>query len=153
MSHTEHKNGEHGPGVDQEINTRGVVWTIVGVALTTAVSMVLMVWLMNSFLASKEAANPAPSPLAEAREVWTPPGPALQNYPPTVDIEAFEAHEEALATSFGWVDEEARIVRIPVADALEVLRDRGFPEGGDVEALSAEIFGEAEPAPDDGGEE
>lgn len=151
MSHTEQKHGNHGPGVDQEINTRGVVWTITGVALTTAVSMVLMLWLMNSLVDGRLAENPPPSPLAEANKPWDPPGPALQNYPPTTDIEVFRAHEEALATTFGWVDEEAQVVRIPVADALQILRDRGFPEGENVEALSAEIFGDAAPSADDGG--
>lgn len=151
MSHTELNDGEHGPRVDHEINTRAVVWSIVGVALTTAVSMVLMVWMMNAMLDTEAADDPPPSPLVQANVPWEPPGPALQEYPPVTDIETFRAHQEAWATSYGWVDEEAEVVRIPVEEALRVLEERGFPEGGDVEALSAELFGAVAPAVDGGG--
>ncbi len=151
MSHIEHKDGEHGPGVDHEINTKAVAWTIITVLLITAGSMVLMVWLMSTMVDAEAADDPAPSPLAEARAPWAPPGPSLQEYPPTTDLETLRAYEKALATSYGWVDEEREIVRIPVKEALDVLRGRGFPEGADIEALSDEIFGGAAPATDDGG--
>jgi hypothetical protein len=43
---------------------------------------------------------------------------------PQTDLERMRATEEAILNSYGWVDREAGIVRIPIDRAMEVLAAR-----------------------------
>ena len=141
MSHTDSKHSEHAPAVDRELNTRAIVQSVVGLAVVVVVSMFLMRWMMGSMERARQAGDPPPSPLAEANAPWDPPGPNLQEYPPTVDIDQLRGRDEAILGSYGWVDETAGVVRIPIDQAIDVLAETGLPEPADVETLSEEIFG------------
>lgn len=143
----------HGPAYDGDINTRAIVWSIAGLIAVVVISMLLMVWMMSSMQASRAAGNPPPSPLAEANERWVPPGALLQEYPPTVDLETLRAQEDEVLSSYDWVDQEAGVVRIPVAEALRILEEGGLPEPGDIETLSDELFGETVAPDGDAGSE
>jgi hypothetical protein len=44
-------------------------------------------------------------------------------------LERLRAREEAILGSYGWVDREAGIARIPIEDAMAVLAERGWPDG------------------------
>jgi len=61
-------------------------------------------------------------------------------------VEALHAWEETQLTSYGWVDEDAGVIRIPVETAGEVLSRRGLEARGQVDALSNEIFGGSSPS-------
>jgi len=55
-----------------------------------------------------------------------PPFPRLQ-ISPAEDLKAFREREEAKLTSYGWVDKENGIVRIPIERAMGLLLERGLP--------------------------
>jgi len=69
-------------------------------------------------------ADPA---LARARPNF--PEPRLQ-VAPREDLETFRAREEAELNSYGWVDKTARIVRLPIERAMDLLVERGLPVRG-----------------------
>jgi hypothetical protein len=138
MSHTD----DHG-GTDREINLKLIVYLVVGLVVVTVLTFGGMAAMVRSMERSVEAGDPLPSAMPEAREKWVPPGPRLQEFPPTADIEALHAREDEQLTTFAWVDEEAGVVRIPVDLAVEVLARRGLPAHDQVDALSAELFGGA----------
>ena len=53
---------------------------------------------------------------------------------PELDLAAFRAQEDAILESYAWVDKERGIVRIPVAEAMRIVAERGilvFPEAED----------------------
>jgi len=52
--------------------------------------------------------------------------PALQA-DPRIDIEEMRKAEEAILTSYGWVDEAEEIVRIPIDRAIEITAKQGLP--------------------------
>src|SRR4029079_2607934 len=54
-----------------------------------------------------------------------PPAPRLQ-VDPKLDLDRLRAEEYARLTTYGWVDRERRIVRIPIERAMELLADRGL---------------------------
>jgi len=69
-------------------------------------------------------------PLAERME---PPTPNLQRQP-FKDIYLLRQGEAEKLTSYGWVDKDGGVTRIPIDRAIEVMLQRGFPvrsEGGD----------------------
>jgi hypothetical protein len=61
------------------------------------------------------------------------PTPFLQTQP-FQDISMLRGDEAKKLTSYGWVDKEGGVTRIPVDRAMELMLQRGFPtrsEGGD----------------------
>jgi hypothetical protein len=65
-------------------------------------------------------------PLATGQEDRLPPAPRLQQSPLN-EIYDFRRLEEAELTSYAWQNREAGIVRIPVADAMRLVVERGLP--------------------------
>lgn len=61
-----HTHGAGGGDPDPEVSVRGVLWTAGGVTIVTAVSMVLMIWLLGGLRELRTAGEPAPTP-AEAQ--------------------------------------------------------------------------------------
>ena len=54
------------------------------------------------------------------------PQPRLETYEPT-EINDFRVQEERTLHSYGWVDQQAGVVRIPIARAMELVAQRGLP--------------------------
>jgi len=54
-----------------------------------------------------------------------PPTPRLQTAPKT-DLERLRMTEERRLNSFGWVDRDKEIARIPIDDAMKLLVHRGM---------------------------
>ena len=71
-----------------------------------------------------ESRDPAPPTLAEARGRRLPPEPRLQAYP-EADLIEFQAREEKQLTTYGWVDEDAGVARVPIDRAIDMLLERG----------------------------
>ncbi|HXS27156.1 MAG TPA: hypothetical protein VN730_05755 [Steroidobacteraceae bacterium] len=57
----------------------------------------------------------------------TPPEPRLQTAPAT-DLANYMAKESKLLDSYGWVDREHGIARIPIEEAMRRLAQQGIPE-------------------------
>lgn len=61
-----------------------------------------------------------------------PPAPNLQKQP-FKDVYMLRLGETEKLTSYGWVDKEGGVTRVPIDRAMEVMLERGFPartEGG-----------------------
>ena len=54
------------------------------------------------------------------------PQPRLQ-LTPVRDLEAMRAAENQILTTYGWVDQQKGVVRIPIDRAIELLAARGLP--------------------------
>jgi hypothetical protein len=54
-----------------------------------------------------------------------PPGPRLQ-VAPQADLDRLRARESGLLTTFGWVDHDKQIARMPVERAMKLLSERGL---------------------------
>ena len=107
----------------RDTRIRSVV--IFGVGLLIVIVAVLFV--MNrlfGFLATHEDQGPPPSPLALEREI--PPAPRLQ-VDGTADLRTFRSGEEKVLATYGWVDQKAGVVRIPIERAIDLLAEKGLP--------------------------
>ncbi len=54
------------------------------------------------------------------------PQPRLETNEPS-EITSFRVQEEQTLNSYGWVDQSAGVVRIPIDRAMELLAQRGLP--------------------------
>jgi hypothetical protein len=62
-------------------------------------------------------------PIAEQR---LPPAPRLQ-VAPRADLDRLRAAENRRLESYGWVDRDRGVVRIPIEQAMKLVHERGLP--------------------------
>lgn len=109
-----------------DVSARPVLIAAIGLAVSVVVTVVLMLVLIN-FFASRESLQSAPAnPLAGAYGLKAPPEPRLQTAP-VDDLVALRAAEKDALTSYGWIDREGGVARIPIERAMELLVKRGVP--------------------------
>ena len=99
-----------------------------GAALIVVVAVVylLMYVLFGYFTGRDGVAAPSEYPLAAAQSRREPPEPRLQTNP-RQDLADLRAKEEELLGSYGWVDKNAGVVRIPIDSAMRLTLERGLP--------------------------
>jgi hypothetical protein len=97
----------------------GVVLTVVIVAAAVITSLLIR------FKAAEHSRQETPVPrLAQEREAT--PGPRLQ-VDANKDLRQMRAGEDTVLNSYGWVDKDSGIVRIPIQRAMEILAKKGLP--------------------------
>jgi cysteine synthase len=101
------------------------VWAVgkfgVALVIVTVVSLGLVFGLMKYFQSREE--NSVANTIQPTKLF---PQPQLQQTP-VLDLRAIRAEEEKLLTSYAWVDQPKGVVRIPVAQAIDILAKRGLP--------------------------
>jgi hypothetical protein len=123
------KQDPHGhPGYER---TDAVAWAtiraglyILGIMFLTALVLVPM----YRFLGRREAAAQRP-PVTVLKPYAAPAEPA---YPRLVTSEPavladLRAQEDSLLTSWGWVEKDRGIARMPVDEAMKIVAGRGLP--------------------------
>ncbi len=91
---------------------------------TGLVIHVLLYWQINVYYHHPEWPARAESPLALVPQ--KPPKPWVESTP-TENYQAFLRSEQETLRSYGWVDRQRGIVRIPIEQAKEMLLQRGVP--------------------------
>lgn len=111
---------------DREIGARGIVLFGVGLAVLLVVTGFAMWGLFRVLQGREEARETPPPPLVLRDGVPPVPAPHLQTTPEQ-DLRILRALEDSLLHSYGWVDERARVARLPVERAMELLLQQGVP--------------------------
>lgn len=127
MADTDHGRPQDNPEVRHEhrdINVRVIVGFGLALVIAAIVVHLGLYWLLWRF--ERIAAERAPeiSPIEVTPPM--PPEPGLRVSPPA-DLAAMRAAEEKVLETYGWVDKERKIVRIPIDRAMELLAERGLP--------------------------
>jgi len=95
----------------------------VGTLVTIALAGLLLWWLVGIFAGLTEH---GPASWIERTEL-VPQPPQLQRQP-TDELELYMARERGILTTYGWVDRDAGLVRVPIDEAMSLLAERGWPE-------------------------
>ncbi|MBE7553545.1 MAG: hypothetical protein HS126_20945 [Anaerolineales bacterium] len=109
----------------RDINLRNLVWLTV-ILIVVVGAIVGLVGLMYGFLDVSTAARSAPPPPLLEEAQGLPPGPLLQR-DPEQSMRRESNETDVLLNSYGWVDKEAGVVRIPIERAIELTLERGLP--------------------------
>lgn len=126
---TEH-NAKHGNGSKYEksdFHTDFVwssAWTLLGLMFAGLVAAFFLFAGYGKVWSEGDKAN-QPSRLAASLPA-RPPGPHLQELP-AQDMEAFRRKEAEAQSTYGWVEPNAGVVRIPIERAMELTLERGLP--------------------------
>jgi hypothetical protein len=119
-----------------DVNIRGLVTFLAGLVISLAVVVIavagMFVWLMRK----AEEADPPQPPLAEMR-AKQPPAPRLQESP-AGEMDDLAAEQTVLLEQTKWIDDQQKIVQIPIERAMEVVANRGLPDWPRVEVNAKE---------------
>lgn len=94
----------------------------VGVVIALALAVAITTFFMHARAVGKRE---APEPRL-ARERATLSQPRLQ-VGGVNELREMRAGEEAALNSYGWVDKNAGVVRIPIDRAMEIIASKGLP--------------------------
>jgi hypothetical protein len=111
---------------ESDVNIRAIFGF--GAALVVVAAVVhLLIFVLFGFFNTREGlSGPAEYPLAAAQEDRLPPEPRLQTNP-REDLNELRAKEDQILESYGWVDRNAGVVRIPIEVAMRLTLERGLP--------------------------
>jgi hypothetical protein len=109
-----------------DVNIRAIFGFAVGL-LVTGIIIHVLVWVLFQYFNAREGRVVAPEfPLAVTQGIRVPPEPRLQTNP-RQDLSDLRAREDQTLRSYGWVDKNAGIVRIPIDQAIKLTLERGLP--------------------------
>jgi hypothetical protein len=98
------------------------------------------------FFVQHQSLGPPASPFENARQL--PPNPRLQVEAPQ-DLKEYRAAQDKVLDSYGWVDSNAGVVRIPIDRAMALLLQKGYPTRGATPATGQGETPGATPPPAD----
>lgn len=107
----------------RDVSVRGIAWFAVAMVIA-AIVMHIGLWLFELGLNRIYPQGPAASRIGRPRV--EPPPPRLQSSP-AADLRELRAAEEAVLNSYGWINREAGVIRIPIERAMELTSERGLP--------------------------
>jgi hypothetical protein len=111
---------------DRDVNVQAV-WIFLGCLAGATALVFAVVWALSAgFRDDLVASDPEPHPLAEATRSQPPPEPRLQEAPPK-DLAAHRAREDEELTTWGWVDKERGVARIPIERAIDIAAEKNLP--------------------------
>jgi hypothetical protein len=122
-----HRNSAHPEEAGYELSdlNPGYVGLFgIGLAVVLVIAVVVTSLLIH-YKTVQHARRDTPIPQL-AREREATPGTRLQ-VDPQDELRQMRAAEDAALNSYGWVDKDAGIVRIPVDRAMEILAKKGLP--------------------------
>jgi len=132
--HLPHAGDPAGGGIEQvelhheesDVNIGAIFGFGAGLMVVAAVASLVVYVLFGFFDARARLGAPAEYPLAVAQEDRVPPEPRLQTNP-REDLSDLRAKEDQILGSYGWVDKNAGVVRIPIDAAMKLTLERGLP--------------------------
>lgn len=126
MRHTEHEPAAEAGHETSDVSIGAIVKFGAGLAIAAAVVSVAMWGLFRFFEAQHEKREQPVPPMVAANLKRTPREPRLEP-DPLSPRRRMQAEENAALTTYGWVDRDAGVVRIPIERAMELLVERGLP--------------------------
>jgi|SRR5919198_279483 hypothetical protein len=107
-----------------DLSPKNIALFGISLAVTIIVVLGISYLLFDHYAAVQIKSQAPPSPLSHTREPTPEPRLAVH---PGQDLKAMRAAEDSLLKSYGWIDRERGIVRIPIDRAIEILAQRGLP--------------------------
>jgi len=106
-----------------DANVRHLLIFGVGLSLVVIVGLIVSRAVFHYFVGHQGLGPPA-SPFENVRTI--PPEPRLQVRAP-MDLKQYKMAQDGILSSYGWVDQQAGVVRIPIERAIDISLQRGFP--------------------------
>lgn len=113
--------------IDTSVGYKFALWLIVAMLISVAIVYGTFRFFENQTQTADAVAQKYPLAAGQAKN---PPAPNLQTQP-FKDVYLLRKGEAEKLESYGWVDKEGGVTRIPIDRAMEVLLQRGLPARAD----------------------
>jgi hypothetical protein len=107
-----------------DASPRALLYFILFMAAILAATALSLVWLFKYFQKAENPGSFVAAPFAGARPL--PPPPRIQA-DPGADMQSYWQSQQDLLNTYGWIDRQNGIVRIPIDRAMTLLLERGLP--------------------------
>jgi hypothetical protein len=126
MSETTQHHPERGNGhyESSDANFRNVMLAAAGLFGLMMFGLLLSWGAYELFY--QHSADPGAEPKTFTRPDVLPPGPVLQP-DPHEELLVLRSAEDSVLTTYGWVEREAGIARVPISRAMELVLKKGLP--------------------------
>jgi hypothetical protein len=132
-------NPEHSERMEYErsdLSAAGVFSFLLGLAVAGVIIHFALIGLYNVLNNYQKSHQPPQNPLATStysatrdltpRDILKFPEPRLEANERT-ELNSFRSEEEQKLNSYGWVDQNAGVVHIPIEQAMQIVAQRGLP--------------------------
>jgi hypothetical protein len=116
--------------IDPRVGYQFALWLFVSMIVSFGIVYGTFIFFESRAKAANAAAQEYP--LAASVPHKEPPAPNLQKQP-FKDVYMLRQNEAEKLSTYGWVDKDGGVTRIPIDRAMEIMLQRGFPartEGG-----------------------
>ncbi|MGD0498382.1 MAG: hypothetical protein ABSC23_08090 [Bryobacteraceae bacterium] len=120
---------------ERDVNFRAV-GKLAGIMVVLCVASAAIVWGVFRYFEARENGRQAPSEGNAVQANRLPPEPRLEQTP-VADLKQIRDSEDQILGTYGWVDRQKGIVRLPIDRAIDLLAQRGLPARQESEPLSA----------------
>jgi len=110
----------------KDANVKLIVGSTLGLIVTMVIICLVMVGIFNGLQAITTTREGHGAGVRNPNVSQVPPEPRLQPHPAN-ELTALRQHEDEVLNSYGWVDQKAGVVRIPIDKAMDIMAQRGFP--------------------------
>lgn len=101
-----------------------IVLTGAGLAIVVAI-VGMLAYGIYQYLGAHPGARFQANPMSSA-DSQIPPEPRIEEHP-ALGIQQLHSQEEHTLSTYGWIDKQKGVVRIPIDRAMELQLERGFP--------------------------
>ena len=129
-----------------DVEVGPVAKAVAGLVVGTLLLVVLLLPAFSWLRSRATAAQPPPPPMGQLDPNRQPPEPRLQTRP-VQDLATIRAEDDTLLAGYGWVDEPAGVVHIPIEEAMRLVVERGLGGTGATPAPSTSAAPGTAPAP------
>lgn len=130
--HTEPSKHASNPEIRYEktdAHVRPLYQFLFWISVVAIVTAVLSLIILRGLQSWRDKASSRPT-MADAPEAQLPPAPRLQIQEPK-DLASFRKEEAGILSTYGVVDRDKGIYRIPIDVAMKLTLERGLPTLGD----------------------
>jgi hypothetical protein len=134
----------------QDVNPKVIFWALLGLGTLLVVSYFIVMGFYHYMDGYQKAHQPPQNPLVEPRVETAKPTKAetqaeiKREFPePRLEedersqMNSIRLNEEEQLNSYGWTDEKAGVVHIPIGRAMELTAERGLPVYSEKAAMAA----------------
>lgn len=107
-----------------DASPRGLLYFVLIMAAILAAVSLSLILLFKHFERAENPASFVAAPFAGTHPL--PPPPRIQPVP-GIDMQSYYQSQQNLLNTYGWVDKQNGIVRLPIDRAMQLLLERGLP--------------------------
>jgi len=107
-----------------DASPRGLLYFALIMAAILAAAGLSLIWLFKYFQKAENPGSFIGAPFAGSQPL--PPPPRIQSTP-GADMQSYWQSQQNLLNTYGWIDRQNGIVRMPIERAMEILLERGLP--------------------------